>query len=224
MTEWIEKQICLLKEQYQDVLSLPYGGLDPKRHFQIMKIKQEYHSQIQDRFTLYIERIKMEVPKLKQRDILGHYQWVSRHDAYTSLKDNLYRTCMKNSIDFINSTLDSIKQEWEAIQAIEEKDKLNQKRLQGMQSRHSSIQEWREKKVAQIKMEFEKRQREMQDQVIKNAQREQQEGEKRAAMHGMIEEYHLKMRQRMEKARLVEAELQQKEQQEKKAISKVFIL
>jgi hypothetical protein len=69
-SEWYERQLCLLKDTYEDVISKPAGGLDSTVHKRLVKLRDEFSHQPDQSFAVYIERVSIEIPQLKPKDIL----------------------------------------------------------------------------------------------------------------------------------------------------------
>ncbi|KAJ3276231.1 hypothetical protein HDV01_005679 [Terramyces sp. JEL0728] len=65
---WYEQELAKLKGLYVDIVEQPYGYLNSHIFELFAKLKEEYSHQTKEKFTMFCDRIQLEIPKLNHKD------------------------------------------------------------------------------------------------------------------------------------------------------------
>ncbi|KAJ3324439.1 hypothetical protein HDV06_006850 [Boothiomyces sp. JEL0866] len=137
--EMYEQELLRLNQSYQDVIErLPYGYLDEITFDHFEKIKEEYSDQTKEKFTMFCERVHLEIPKLSQKE------------EEAAIKAEMeYQKCKEEQLHKMEKRHQTLKQWREQkitmfILHSEKRKKYHQEQLQKEQALHQKEQKRRE--------------------------------------------------------------------------------
>ncbi|KAJ3315159.1 hypothetical protein HDV04_004300 [Boothiomyces sp. JEL0838] len=211
-----EHERLTLEQSYQDVVErTPYGYLNADNYDHFVKIKLEYTNQTREKFTLFCERVQLEMPALSHRKISSQYNWLDRKNSFEMQKECLQQMQSKIKSEYITSTIQHIIEEEAAIKAEQEYLKSKEDQLHKTEKRHQTLKQWRENKIAQFILHSEKRRKSHEEQLQKERELQLKEEKRRESIKYQLQLYKEELDREKEKQKELELELQQKLDAEK---------
>ncbi|KAI8901627.1 hypothetical protein BC833DRAFT_98899 [Globomyces pollinis-pini] len=210
-----------LKQEYGISNSDPLNGWNKLDHERFVKILDEYSNQTQEKYTLFCERIKMELPYKTSNSISNHYNWYQRQVTFSIKKE-----CLKKSIDdyiekFIHSTIQNITDEKIQIQEFQVRQQERQNQLEEMQTRHHLLNNWRKNKIQSMIENQTQLQDQIKNQMKREYEKNQNERLRRLEIKNNLIKYHDMLRQQKNEEMKLMHELKLKEAQIKEQERKV---
>ncbi|XP_071803313.1 coiled-coil domain-containing protein 148-like [Asterias amurensis] len=216
-----------LDKLHPDVLRSDTGGWSDQDHFAFQAIVDQYPHDLSNRRSLYINRLRRQLPHKTRADVVAHEDWTLSNRFYTEHRRTLINCWARDKQElydkavavFADACLAQELQQATAIN-IQRQDEICRELAQ-------KVQRWREQKLEAMRLEDEmasQRRQVFEQQRIKEQEAEKK---KRALNKQKLDVYHTKQlkeqeaREREGKQRLLELQeaMAQQAQQDKERVA-----
>ncbi|KAJ3038293.1 hypothetical protein HDV00_000804 [Rhizophlyctis rosea] len=208
--EWYQTRMAELDSAYIDVVHDPFGGWSESDHERFCKLRDEYATEAQGRHTLLFERLRLELPKIRRKELLHHEDVAYRLASFKAQKHSIKKAFEARMAECMNTTRDVYQEATKRFHQHQVAHEQYQTQLSKLEKEHFHLKLWREEKIAHLKALEARRAEEMEDKIareteehLRTQQRRQEDKQRIKAFHDQLHEQTL---QQMEMAQRLRAE------------------
>jgi hypothetical protein len=191
-------------------------------HERFIKLKDEYDGQEVGKYSLFMERLKLEMPHISQKIISQHFEWCCSNSSFIEKKHALHRSFEIHTEKLIAETIANILNEEEDLKNVYDRENEQMKQLAVMEEKHEKVKEWRLKKVESLLKLNSQRQEELAESIKAEEKNKAIQENRRLALKQNLQEYHSQLMRKKQEEEEVQNQLRLKYLEHQKVIAKVF--
>ncbi|XP_072042294.1 coiled-coil domain-containing protein 148-like [Amphiura filiformis] len=187
-----------LDKRHEFVRRSDTGEWDPNDHFTFQALVEQHSHDLPNRRTLYMDRLRRQLPHKNRTELVEHEEWVRSHRYYNNHRKTLINTWAKSKQELYNKA-EAVFADAFLAEELQRVSLINhQKQQEICQQLYEKIQLWREQKMEAERLEAEieaRKQEKLEKQRIREWEIEQK---RRAVDKEKIGEFHTRLEKEQE--------------------------